>query len=248
MANGKNLDCVLLHGWGVTNNVWHNFCKGLNQFNNITSPNLYGVAKNINSRDIRVIAMAINKKIQSDCVLIGWSLGGLVATLIAEQSDKIKAVVYIATAPCFINNENWTNVIDVKDFEKLESKFLNDTAMALKYFAGLIASGDEAPKNTNKLIRQSLANTEDSATLGSWLEQMRKTEQRSNFSALKIPILILLGENDVLINAHIKNELTSLNPSAQANVLKNCGHAPFISNADQTIKLINEFIGRNVYG
>jgi pimeloyl-[acyl-carrier protein] methyl ester esterase len=248
MANKIKLDCVLLHGWGVTNNIWHDVFEGLSWSDNIIAPSLYEVVASINNSDLKAVATALNKKISSDCVLVGWSLGGLIATLIAEQTEKIKGLVYIASTPCFLNKKNWLNAIDEKDFNVLERRFSDNETKTLKYFAGLIANGDSASKSTANTVRQCLADKKNSATLSSWLEQMRETDQRKDFSRLNTPTLILLGEKDALINRRIENELRTLRSNLHVNVLKNCGHAPFISDPQQTVSIINTFVNAEVYG
>ncbi len=238
----KGLDCVLLHGWGTSNNVWQGFADQLKDFNNVSKPCLYEIASNTEDNKLESIAVALSEKINSDDVVIAWSIGGLVATHMAKLTNKIKAVIFIASTPCFINKKDWLNVIDKKNIDDLQSRLSNNPMNALEYFAGLIAYGDASIKRTNKMVRNNLAGEKYKAILSFWLTQMQQTDLRKEFTKLSIPALVILGENDSLINSKIENQIKRLNSNIELEVMHNCGHAPFISRPEETIKIINEFI------
>lgn len=242
MQMSKNTECVLLHGWGVTNTIWQDFADHLTVFNNVSMPCLYEAANKTADNKLESMAEVLSNKINSDSIIIAWSLGGLLASHMAKLTDKLKAIVFIASTPCFVNKGDWPNVIDRKDIDGLQNKLSTDTESLLKYFAGLIAYGDTSIKETNKFVRNNLADKKDQAILSSWLTQMQETDQRNEFSELNLPIQIILGKNDSLINSKIETQLKLLNPKIESEVINNCGHAPFISEQEQTIKIINEFI------
>ncbi len=160
----------------------------------------------------------------------------------AKLTNKIKAVIFIASTPCFINKKNWPNVIDRSNIGNLQKKLLKNTENTLEYFAGLIAHGDITIKNTNKFLRNNLANKKYKTTLFVWLTQTQETDQRKELTELNIPALLILGENDSLINSKIEGQIKQLNSNIKHEVIKDCGHAPFISKPEETIKIINNFI------
>ncbi len=237
-----NMNCILLHGWGASNTVWKNFAESLNSFNSVSAPCLYEVTRKTKDNSFESMAAVLNDSINSDVVLVAWSLGGLVAAPLVKLTNKIKAIVYIASAPCFLNKIDWANTIDKRGIDDLQMRLAKDTKSALEYFSGLIAHGDISIKETNKMIRNNLADEKHSAILSSWLTQMQKVDQRNEFSKLNLPIQVILGINDSLINSKIENQIKQLNPNIACEVIDDCGHAPFISKQEQTIKIINEFI------
>ncbi len=236
------MDCVLLHGWGATNKVWSNFAGSLESFNNVSAPCLYQSARKTKDNKFESIAKVLSEKIDSDAIIIAWSIGGLVATPLAKLTSKIKAVIFIASAPCFVNKNNWSNVIDQESIESLHVSLSKDTKETLNYFAGLIAHGDESVKTTNKVVRSSLADEKHKEVLYSWLVQMQETDQREMFAGLKLPAQFIIGEKDSLIKSKIEKQIKHLNPNIESVVINNCGHAPFLSKQDQTNKIISEFI------
>ena len=58
------MDCILLHGWGVTNKVWQGFATKLNGFDNILTPCLYDVSKNSKNQGFSSLARALSKIIK----------------------------------------------------------------------------------------------------------------------------------------------------------------------------------------
>lgn len=236
------MDCILLHGWGVSNTIWQEFGNQLTVFNNVSTPCLYEAARQTEDNELGSIASALNKKIKSDSVIVAWSIGGLVATHIAKLTDKVKGIVFIASPPCFVNKEGWLNVMDKKNIERLKKSLLNDAEGTFKYFSGLIAHGDVSARQTNKNIRNNLANKNNKEALETWLVQMQQTDQRKEWAKINLPMQMILGEKDSLINSKIQHQIKSLSSNIEIDVIKDCGHAPFISKQEDTTKIINEFI------
>lgn len=237
--------CLLLHGWGLSNTVWSDFVNKLNIFDNVISPCLYEIAANAKDYTFESVATELKKTISADCVVIAWSIGGLIASCLSKQTDKIKGIIFIASTPCFVNKENWNYVIDKKNINDLQKRFSCNQKKALEYFAGLIAQSDVSSKSYNKHLRKHLAKEEHKDVLASWLLQLHTIDQRNEFASLKIPTLVILGGQDTLIKSPIEKQLQALTSNTKCAVLSNSGHAPFLAQEKETIKLINGFINAN---
>jgi len=234
--------CLLLHGWGVSNTLWQDFADRLTGFNQIAMPCLYKISEEAKDNQFESIAATLSEKLNSNSVVIAWSIGGLIAAHMAKLTDKVKAIIFIASTPCFVNKENWLNAIDKKNIEALKNNLRRDTNSTLEYFSGLIAHGDASVKQTNETIRNHLAENKNKAVLATWLDQMQKTDQRNKWAEIKLPLQMILGGNDSLINLKTEFQIKELNPNIEVQVIKNCGHAPFLSKQQDTIKIINNFI------
>ena len=242
MKANKKLNCVLLHGWGVSNNVWKSFVLKLNNFENIYMPCLYDIYRHSNDWRFEAAAKALSKKIKENSIVIAWSIGGLIALKLMALTTKVRAIIFIASSPCFVNKEGWPNVINKNSLSELKKRFSSDAAVGLKHFAGLAAYGDMSSSVTNKTIRQYLAAEKQNQILSSWLNELEKTDQRDRFAALEIPVQIILGQNDILIKSNIQNQIRQLNPYTHSSIIRDCGHAPFISRPDETYNIINKFL------
>ncbi len=242
MSNQEELNCVLLHGWGVNKSIWNGFVDRLHSFDHVDVVCLYTVAKDAKAADVDALASRLKEMIKDNTVIIAWSFGGLVATRLAGQCDNIKAIVYIASSPCFINKTDWNNVLDKRSILDLQRNLLRDPEKTIEYFAGLIAHGEKNVKNLIATIKPSLANEVYSPTLSSWLNELLEQDQRKEFAVLDMPIQYVFAEHDALIRPDIIEQLKQANPKIECVIINDSGHAPFIAKPQETINLIDGFI------
>ncbi len=242
MNKEQKLSCVLLHGWGVNKSIWNGFVDSLHDFDRIDAICLYALAEEAKANGVDALASCLKEKIKSKTVIIAWSFGGLVATRLASRCDNIKAIVYIASAPCFINKLDWNNVLDKKSISNLQRDLSRDPEKTIEYFAGLIALGDKNVKNLIATIRPSIANEKYSATLFSWLSELLEQDQREEFAALDVPIQYVLAEHDALISPGIIKQLKQIHPKTECVIINNSGHAPFLGKLQETTNIINGFL------
>ncbi len=200
------------------------------------------MADQINDSSLMSLANETGSNIKNDCVVIGWSLGGLIALYLATMFKKVKGVVFITSTPKFVNNGNWLFTIDISDHRDLYRNLTENHDQAVKYFSQLIAHGDTSAKQTIKYLSSHLTKSKYNNTLQFWLNELEQLDLRQQFCKLSIPALILLANNDALIKRGISDQLRILNPDPGIKNLPDCGHAPFISKERETTKLIKDFI------
>ncbi|MGB1799501.1 MAG: alpha/beta fold hydrolase [Gammaproteobacteria bacterium] len=241
------MQAFLLHGWGIKQSIWNEANLSLPSVDRVLSPCLYEIASKAEDSLFDSIAQNLNDTIEQDTIIIAWSIGGLIAIPLQKLTKKIKAIVFVASSPCFVNKENWLNVIDEKNISALQASLKENTDKTLEYFSGLIAHGDTKLKQTNKTIRKHIAAEENNTMLSSWLDQMLTTDLRESFSEINCPVLAVFAENDSLIKTDIEKDLKLLNQNIETRIIKDCGHAPFLNNQQEFSKLINEFIDAKLY-
>lgn len=240
------MDCTFLHGWGMTNHVWEDFSRKFNCFNKIFAPCLYDTS--FRSKDVSFdsTAKTLSDAITKDSVLVAWSVGGLIALKVATFSSKIRAIVFIASSPCFTNQDNWPNVISQDDLEGLKEKLSSNYTGALKYFTGLIAYGDIHPSSTAKYIRQYMAREKNKQILNSWLMEIETIDFRKELASINIPCHFIYGQNDVLVKIKINKQIQKLNSDFCISIINNCGHAAFISQPEDTYNRISKFLNERI--
>ena len=238
----SKMDCILLHGWGVTNQIWKEFVTKLNGFDNILTPCLYNIVKHSSDKGFSSVASALSKTIKKDSIVITWSIGGLIALRLIPLTTKIRAIIFITSPPCFINKEGWLNVIQTNKLIELKNRFSKNTKETLLHFSRLVAAGDKFPSKINKRVQQSLSNETQKETLSCWLKEIELDDQRNQFMKMKIPSNIILGQNDVLIKSKIQYQIEELNPNAHCTIVEDCGHAPFISKPVEIYNLMQQFL------
>ena len=237
------MDCFLLHGWGFRNTVFTTLKDLLPKHWNIMTPCLYQMATEAGNGSFGVLTGKLLDEIKRDTILIGWSMGGLVAQLAAARSQRITQLVLIASAPRLVNANDWHHTIDPQAYNELVHDFDLDPERALARFLGLVAQGEQHRKQVLSLLKQYRAQPEHARVLSNWLREIQHSDLRQTCSDLTIPLLMLFGEQDALISNKVAGEME--NVQARQTTFKRCGHAPFISRAEAVAEALSKFCNSN---
>ena len=113
VGSGTNL--VFLHGWGVNSGVWQPLIDILKHQYCITTIDLPGYGLNHQQLptpyNLQSIATLVEAYLPTNSILVGWSLGGLVAQQIANSyPEKIKQLVLICSSPKFSESDDWPGI------------------------------------------------------------------------------------------------------------------------------------------
>jgi pimeloyl-[acyl-carrier protein] methyl ester esterase len=242
MTQKQNRDLLLIHGWGFNNQIWRNFIPHIEGLWRVTCIDLPGYSssenKNVPSFDqgsIDQIVNSINSDIPENATILAWSLGGTVALKLAHSRNDIKALVLIASSPCFLNKQDWQHGVEPEDFNRLVSQLGKDKIKTLQTFAGLVAMGEEHPRQTIKELNEHLvSNVPEQETLMSGLEILRNEDLRQALVEVHCPIDIIFGENDTLVKRSTGQALQDVCPGVRTIEISETGHAPFISRPQET--------------
>ena len=253
MASDKTSTLVLIHGWAIGSWVWKKFTPYLNAYQQVITIDLPGYKQpakqptNLNApQNIAQIAQEISAKIPKNSILVGWSLGGLIATKLAHIRQDISALVLLASSPCFINKTDWKNGIEPIDYAQLSDMLRKDQIKALQRFIGLVATGDSNPRQTIQHLKQHISNNMPcQQTLETGLGILKNTDQRNLLKNAHCPVSIILGNNDTLIKHTTKTTIQKTHPQIEIMSIANAGHAPFLSQPQQTASAINNLSKKN---
>jgi pimeloyl-[acyl-carrier protein] methyl ester esterase len=240
---------VLIHGWGFDNRIWRKFILHLEDQWSVTCIDLpgYGSRKKLAHADIDQIVSDVESDIPSNAVLFAWSLGGLVAMKLAHSRSDIKALVLVASSPCFLNKQDWQYGVEPADFNQLVSQISEDKIKTLQTFAGLVAMGEAHPKHIiNELNEQLVSNVPDQETLMSGLEILRDEDLRQLLIKQSCPTGIIFGENDILVKRSTGRAIQTSRPDIHTIEIPETGHAPFLSRPGETADALLKLTARLV--
>jgi len=237
MIKKANKDLVLIHGWGFDNRIWKNFILHLEDQWNVTCIDLpgYGAREKLAHADIDQIASNVEPDIPDNAVLFAWSLGGLIAMKLAHSRSDIKGLVLVASSPCFMKKQDWQHGVAPAEFNQLLSELSKDKIKTLQTFVGLVAMGEEHPRQLIKELNEQLeSNVPDQETLISGLEILRDEDLRLALAKLHCPVGIIFGENDILVKCTTGSAMQASRPDIHAIEISATGHAPFLSHPRET--------------
>lgn len=251
---GDNSDvCIcFIHGWGLPSKVFYPIAQPLSEQFKVILIDLpgYGVNNDIPANRCNGILHSLEETIPNNSVVVGWSLGGILATKLSiVYPEKVKMLITIASSPKFTSDlsTNWRGV-DETLLNSFISKLSDDNCLAIiSKFLSLQAMGSQTLKNDIKQLKSILATvpTPKYYELLSGLKTLMDEDLRLSINKISAPSLHIYGEHDSLIPAPKKNYWITNNKSI-IQIIPKCSHAPFISNGQVCLEIINNFIRENM--
>jgi pimeloyl-[acyl-carrier protein] methyl ester esterase len=219
---GTGKDLVLLHGWGFSGAIFDDIISRYKNQYRLSIIDLPGHGKSSEiDGGLAQWVDEIIKILPQNPILLGWSLGGLLAIDIATKIP-LSRLILVATTPKFVQTECWKFGIDADNFRQFSTTLKLDLTQGLKRFASLQVQNKTQLKKLNLTIEQYPASTK---ALNQGLEILLTTDLRVQLRALNLPILVILGDKDTLVPATI----TQWYGQNKINVrLLSSGHLPFL--------------------
>tara|TARA_R110001583_G_scaffold53677_5_gene165185 strand:+ start:3003 stop:3812 length:810 start_codon:yes stop_codon:yes gene_type:complete len=246
MGTGKNL--VLVHGWGVSSAIWKPVAKQLSEHYCVHLVDLpgFGAAPEISNYSLASIADTILQKLPTNAVWCGWSLGGLIATYIANHyPNRVEKLIQVCAPLKFVEQDDWLGV-KKEVFERFKVGVIKQPKKTLNRFFSLQAMGSKTVKNDIMTINKLLIGQPEpkQAALIAGLDLLNNVDLREQFKQLTMPCLSLFGESDILVPVANIAILAKLVVSNQQVIFKDSSHAPFISEPEHFQAVLIDFINR----
>jgi malonyl-CoA O-methyltransferase len=240
-------EMVLLHGWGCNREVWRPLLVLLRPWANITLLDIPGVAPGHSSGavpDLPELFAGILDCCPREAVYVGWSLGGLLATALADRhAERVSALVTLCSNPSFVAKDDWPGM-EAEAFSAFSAEVESHPDTALRRFDTLQVTGSGHPR---RLLRQlqSLRRRPASGELLAGLGWLAGLDMRVSLSALKQPQLHLLAAEDALVPAKVSRAIEARmagNPFAEVKVLPCASHLAPLENPTALAEEIRVFL------
>lgn len=179
-------------------------------------------------------------------VIIGWSLGGQLATIlvnqIQQQYAEQKVLITLASNPCFVAQADWMTAMPVETFMQFKQSFEQDAITTLKRFGLLVCQGASSAKKDfiamQKLIRpQPIALLRDGLQL---LEQLNLVKLYENYQGRQLHVF---AEYDALVPYQVMQKTKDLAANNSSIVsVEGVSHGFPCFMVEQTVQIIEDFI------
>ena len=235
---------VLLHGWGLSAAVWAPLRAHLSPAQAIHAPDLPGHGSAAPAGDtLASWADALVATLPDKALVVGWSLGGMLALHIARHyPQKVARLVLIDTTPRFVQADDWQPALSAATLADFRHNFDADPAATQRRFVALQSLGDAARKNVSASLTAALTAADDKQpALATGLRLLAETDLRDAVPAITQPVRLLHGGEDKLMPVAAAEWLADTLPNARLSVFGDAGHAPFVSRAQECAALIESF-------
>lgn len=176
----------------------------------------------MHGKDVTAIIEQLDQQLPNDCWLVGWSLGGMLATaLAAHRQSRCAGVISYASNACFVARETWPTAMPVETFSEFRKLCQSDLTAGLKRFALLCSQGSAQPRALSRQLQEIALAVQHSSALAD-LEMLAELDNRQAIQAFAGPQLHLLAAVDALLPVAAAEALRALNPQATVELL---GHS-----------------------
>jgi 3-oxoadipate enol-lactonase len=233
---------VFLHGFPLDSEMWKNQKEFFKDYP-IFCPDLPGTFNRPDSLfTLDEMAETINAEIltsQKNIILCGLSMGGYIAQRLLElYPENLIGLILISTRSAGDSNQakvNRTTAIRKIKKEGLQS-FINS------FSKNLITKSNSENKAFFETILNITNRQPKEGIISELLALQGRIDSESFLPNIKIPSLILAGEEDTLATPSEMQEIFSKIPNHEFYVIKNSAHLAPLENPEEVNSIISNFI------
>ncbi|MEA1008644.1 MULTISPECIES: alpha/beta fold hydrolase [Bacillus cereus group] len=230
----KEPKIIFIPGWGMEEGVW-----------TLVLPYFKGYSvqcidwRNVKEKSEfagRIIEVAHDENV----ILVGWSLGALAAVQ-AYKKIKAKGIVLIGGTAKFTNTSDYTSGWNSLHVERMKKNLMKKKEDTLKRFYENMFTKNELKENTSfeEIALNFKGDSIQSLQLG--LNYLIETDVRNEVTNVKVPLLLLHGEQDVICPVSAAHSMAE-NTNATLKVVSEAGHALCVTNFEYCANEIIQFV------
>ncbi len=249
---GQGQDLVLLHGWAMHGGVFDSLVKKLELNYRVHIVDLPGFGFSREDNGIYNLDEVSDSLISDfrerglkNCILIGWSLGGLIAQNIClRDSELVEKLILVASVPKFVFANDWRNGIDDSLLSVFHVSMQDDYRKTVLRFLSLQVLGDELAMLQLRLLRQEIftRGEPNPDALKSGLLLLQNSDLRDRIVNIKQPCLFVAGTQDQIVLLKAIEDSVNLLPNAEYKIIEKAAHGLFLSHEPQFLEILNEFL------
>ena len=246
-GDSKGKPIIFVHGFPYDHTMWkaqvdefskNYFCiaydiRGLGE--SLTGDGQFTMESFVDDLEAIMTELKLNKPI-----LCGLSMGGYIGLRALERfEEKFSAVILCDTRPEADNNEG-------KLKRAAAIKRINTEGLA-PFTKDFITNcyGNYYKQNSKNNFEKRIAkssNFDSIGVKGSLLAMLGRNDTTEYLGKIKIPVLIVCGEQDTLTPVMVMQAMAEKINGAEFVVIKNSGHMSPIENPEEVNKAIEEFL------
>lgn len=253
---GYGATVLLLQGWPFDSTIWEPLPTVLAHEHRVVTVDPRGSGGSDRPWDFYSVELQVNdlhrlmvEQALHEVTIVAWSTGALVALQYAhDHRERVARLLLLdPLIPAWLAHPDAADRFGGQPHldDEAQRAWLAELAEDRPAFhERLVDRLTERPLSGPKRqwIWQRLMEGAPYAQLKAW-QAIVEYDPSLILSEVSVPVTILHGEGDPLAPAAIAGELAGLLPRAQALVLGDCGHAPFLDQRAAVVKAIEDLLG-----
>lgn len=235
---GDGQPVVLMHGWGCSHSTVNSIAAVASRTNRVYNIDLPGFGGSPEPEDVwgveqytALIEKFIDRLGISRPILAGHSFGGRISILYSSRNPNVDSVVLVDAA-------------GIKPRRSLRYYYKVYSFKAAKMAMKLMLGKEKAEKRIEKMraSRGSSDYSQSSPRMRAILSKCVNEDLTANLKQIKVPVLLVWGENDTATPMSDARKMERLIPDAGLVSFPGCGHYSFLDNPGQFAAVLNSFL------
>jgi pimeloyl-ACP methyl ester carboxylesterase len=176
-------------------------------------------------------SLLLIRRLPESCVLIGWSMGGMIAIDAAARApERVRALALICATPRFCSGDGFRHGFPVERVRALDAGLRVDPTRTLREFFGL--SSGMVVDTSEVEQRAKAAATANVETLIRGLAYLERTDLRPALPRISAPVLVVHGRRDAIVPWRAGKHLAEALPQSEWELVDDGTHdLPLVSPA-----------------
>lgn len=248
--DGEGPHLFFIHGWGVNSHVWRQQSKYFSRGYKVLTIDLPGHGESswqaVSLEDMARDCTSILEKLGfSDVIIVGSSLGGLVALkMFAICPQGIKSMVFVGSHPKFVRTEDYPFGLKACRIRKIARQLKTNYPSMLNIFFRSLFTIQERKTRRFKWIH-TFRKTDIIPEKSALVELLRILEQedlRHVLNNVSVPVQFINGTEDFIFQKELFNYWKGRILKARFDWFEQCGHFPFLSKPHEFNQILEEFL------
>ncbi|RYY95517.1 MAG: alpha/beta hydrolase [Chitinophagaceae bacterium] len=250
---GKGTQPMLFaHGFGCDQNMWRFITPAFEEHFQIILFDYVGSGKSDRSAynteryaslhgyalDVLEICAELGLR---NTIFVGHSVSSMIGLLAAiKEPSYFERMVLVGPSPCYINDGGYVGGFERADIAGLLDTMEKNYIGWANFLAPNIMGHPDRPELGQELT-ESFCST-DPVVARQFAEATFYSDNRRDLALSPVPSLILQCSSDIIAPLEVGDYLAKHLPDSQLRVMKATGHCPHMSEPDETIALISEYL------
>jgi sigma-B regulation protein RsbQ len=176
-----------------------------------------------------------------DVIFVGHSVSSMIGVLAAiAKPSYFTHIIMVGPSPCYINKDGYKGGFEQKDIEGLLDTMEKNYIGWANFLAPKIMGNEGRPELGTELT-ESFCST-DPVIANQFAKATFFSDNRDDLKKLRTPSLILQCSEDIIAPVEVGEYVHKNLPQSSYRQMKATGHCPHMSEPEETITLIKEYL------